>query len=58
MILYTRADKKIIPEETCFVSKENIKECLKLLKLKNIERYDRIPQRLLKEGFDHLILPY
>ena len=28
--------QKIIPEETCFMSKDNIKECLKTLKLKNV----------------------
>ena len=50
--------QKIIPDETCFMSKEDITECFKTLKLKNTEGYDRIPQRILKDGIDHLIQPY
>ncbi len=37
--------EKIIPEEICFMSRENIQECFKSLKTKNVEGYDRIPQK-------------
>ena len=35
----------------------DIIECVKSLKIKNCEGYDRIPQRILSEGIEYLIEP-
>jgi hypothetical protein len=40
-----------------FMSSKDILECLKSIKIKNCEGYDRIPQRILNDGADHLIAP-
>ena len=49
--------RKVISESKMFMSSNDILECLKSLKIKNCEGYDRIPQRILKDGADHLIAP-
>ena len=36
---------------------ERIKECVKSLKIKNTEGYDRIPQRIIIDGLDSLGKP-
>ena len=38
-----------------FMSRENIKECVVNIKIKNIEGYDRIPQRILVDEKVQLI---
>ena len=40
-----------------FLSAREIMECIKTLKIKNCEGHDRIPQRVLVDGADHLIVP-
>ena len=40
-----------------FMDRESIKECMLLLKRKNSEGYDRIPQRVLVDGIEHLLDP-
>ena len=35
----------------------DILECLKSIKNKNCEGYDRIPQRILRDGANELIIP-
>ena len=40
-----------------FMSENDIIECVKQLKLKNCEDYDRIPQRILIDGISILINP-
>jgi hypothetical protein len=40
-----------------FMTKEDIIECMKSLKCKNSEGFDRIPQRILVDGMEHLINP-
>ena len=49
--------QKLIPGSKMFMTKDNILECIKTIKVKNNEGYDRIPQRILVDGIDHLITP-
>ena len=49
--------RKMNAELGNFVSKDNVMECLKSIKMKNCEGYDRIPQRVLVDGLEILIDP-
>ena len=49
--------QKLIPDSKMFMTKDNILECVKTIKVKNNEGYDRIPQRILVDGIDQLITP-
>ncbi len=49
--------RKVTSESKMFMSSKDILECLKSIKIKNCEGYDRIPQRILNDGADHLIAP-
>ena len=49
--------KKMVAENSDFMTRKNIIECINGLKLKNTEGYDRIPQRILINGRDSLIDP-
>ena len=49
--------QKILHGRTPPISSIDILECVKSLKIKNCEGYDRIPQRVLSEGIDHLLSP-
>ena len=40
-----------------FMSNDNILECLKDIKIKNCEGFDRIPQRVLADGAELLVTP-
>ena len=40
-----------------FMDKEAVLDCVASLKIKNSEGYDRIPQRILKDGIGKLIIP-
>ena len=40
-----------------FMDTDSVRECILSLKLKNSEGFDRIPQRVLVDGVDHLIKP-
>ena len=48
---------KMAAESAMFMTDNKISECIKDLKLKNTEGYDRIPQRILIDGHDFLIVP-
>ena len=48
---------KMAAADSDFMSENEILECVKQLKLKNCEGYDRIPQRFLIEGISILINP-
>ena len=48
---------KLHSECKFFMTGVDITNCVKSLKVKNSEGYDRIPQRVLIDGIDHLILP-
>ena len=50
--------QKITPTSLNYMSIENVKDCMKSLKAKNTEGFDRIPQRVLKDGCDHLLIPF
>ena len=41
-----------------FMTRDNVYKCIKQLKTKNSEGYDRIPQRILLDGIDILISPF
>jgi hypothetical protein len=45
-------------EDKMFMDKIAIIEVMKSLKPKNSEGFDRIPQRILLDGIEHLILPF
>ena len=49
--------KLIEAEERNFMTKEAVAECLKELKTKNCEGFDRIPLRILKDGAEILCKP-
>ena len=40
-----------------FMSITEVEKCIKSIKLKNRKGYDRIPQRILVDGVDHLLPP-
>ena len=40
------------------MTRDRVYECLKQLKSKNCEGYDRIPQRILLDGVDALLTPF
>ena len=40
-----------------FMSMNNIETCMKAIKVKNCEGYDRIPQRVLVDGMMNLLNP-
>ena len=48
---------KIIGTPEFFMSTKDIHECLKSIKIKNCEGYDRIPQRILVDGANLLLKP-
>ena len=48
---------KINCECSFFMSPADILECLKTIKTKNCEGFDRIPQRVLSDGAEYLITP-
>jgi hypothetical protein len=37
---------------------ENVKDCINSLKAKSTEGFDKMPQRVLKDGCDHLLVPF
>ena len=49
--------KKVYCDDKMFMSSQKIVECVKTIKMKNCEGYDRIPQRILVDGIDHLVQP-
>ena len=50
--------QKVSPSCTNFMSLEKVRECMLSLKAKNTEGFDRIPQRILKDGINHLAIPF
>jgi hypothetical protein len=50
-------NKRINAENNFFMNKNDVYECLKSLKCKNSEGFDRIPQRILLDGAEILIDP-
>ena len=49
------SQKKIIPEIRMFMDPESLRDCILSLMFKNLEDYDRIPQRVLVDRMEHLI---
>lgn len=49
--------KKMDAENKMFMTTKDVEECLKMLKNKNSEGFDRIPQRILVDGKDYLLDP-
>ena len=49
---------KINAHSKFFMTSTDIKECLKSIKTKNCEGYDRIPQRIISDGAEYLIEPF
>ena len=49
--------KKVEAGDLMFMSINEVAKCLKSIKMKNSEGYDRIPQRVLLDGNEHLLLP-
>ena len=41
-----------------FMDPVSVKECMQSLKIKNSEGYDRIPQRILVDGLEPLVLAF
>ena len=50
-------NKKIDGNNKMFMNREWISECLRSIKIKNTEGFDRIPQRILVDGCDSLLDP-
>ena len=49
--------QKVVAQSENFMSMSSIEECIKSIKIKNTEGYDRIPQRILVDGLDLLLPP-
>ena len=49
---------KLNVDNEFFMTKADITECIKSIKTKNCEGYDRIPQRILTDGAEVLITPF
>ena len=45
-------------DEAEFMTRDKVYECIKQLKPKNSEGYDRIPQRILLDGIEALSTPF
>ena len=50
-------NRKVNSDSKFFMSESDIVFCIKSIKIKNCEGVDRIPQRVLVDGMDHLIIP-
>ena len=50
--------RKINEQDKNFMTRENIRNAISTLKLKNSEGFDRIPQRILIDGMQLLIEPF
>ena len=48
---------KLVAGNQMFMSINEVENCIKCIKVKNCEGYDRIPQRVLIEGLEHLLCP-
>ena len=49
--------RKVFAHEEMFRSINEVDKCIRSVKHKNSEGYDRIPQIILVDGADHLLLP-
>ena len=49
--------QKILSNNVFFMGKEAVLDCVASLKIKNSEGYDRVPQRIIKDGIENLIAP-
>ena len=49
--------RKLNSENKFFMTETDIIACIKTIKIKNCEGIDRIPQRILVDGADHLVAP-
>jgi hypothetical protein len=49
--------RKIYCNNSFFMSRDYILDCVSTLKIKNCKSYDIIPQRVIKDGITHLIVP-
>ena len=49
--------KKIEAGDLMFMGINEVEKCLKSIKMKKSEGYDRIPQRVLLNGNEHLLVP-
>ena len=49
---------KVTINDKMFMDGASIRECIMSLKVKNSEGFDRIPQRILVDGVDHLLAPF
>jgi hypothetical protein len=50
--------RKVLAENKMFMNQDSIRSVMESMKIKNCEGYDRIPQRIIKEGIDNLIIPF
>ena len=49
--------QKLRAEDQMFMSINEVKNCIMSIKIKNSEGFDRVPQKILIEGIDHLLKP-
>ena len=49
--------RKMVAGNEMFMSIGEVENCIRSIKIKNCEGYDRIPQRVLIEDIDHLLNP-
>jgi hypothetical protein len=50
--------RKIEAKDKMFMNRVDVFECMKSLKCKNLEGYDRIPQRIFVDGIDYLVTSF
>ena len=48
---------KLAANDLMFMTELNVETCIKCIKIKNCEGYDRIPQRIIVDGLMHLLGP-
>jgi hypothetical protein len=56
--LVYNGEKKLAAGNLMFMSTNEVQKSIESIKLKNTEGYDRIPQRVLVDGIEHLLQPF
>jgi hypothetical protein len=50
--------RKVNTENKMFMNMDSIRSVMESMKIKNSEGYDRIPQQIIKEGLENLLVPF
>jgi hypothetical protein len=50
--------RKVNTENKIFMNMDSLRSVMESTKIKNSEGFDRIPQRIIKEGLENLLVPF